>query len=319
MIKPKIVVSRCLGFEKCRYNGETLVSEIIENLKNYVEFITVCPEVEIGLGVPREPVRVAESGGAKHLIQPATGNDYTNQISRWNKEFFEKHKHIDGFILKNRSPTCGIGDVKIYKGLSKTSSAYKGSGFFGEFVLEKFPFHPIEDEGRLLNYEIRDHFLVKLFAFTKFKQVKANKIINELNKFHSENKLLFMAYNQAGLKRLGNILASYNKSSKETVFQEYENEFLKIFMKKAGPGNFINVLQHAFGGMSDNLNGGEKNFFINSLEEYRDERIPLSTVIYLIHSMAVRFNNGYLINQTLLNPYPPDLIKILDSGKKLRR
>ncbi|MDY0362055.1 MAG: DUF523 and DUF1722 domain-containing protein [Desulforegulaceae bacterium] len=319
MIKPKIVVSRCLGFEKCRYNGETLISEIIENLKNYVEFITVCPEVEIGLGVPREPVRVAESGGAKHLIQPATGNDYTNQISKWNKEFFEQHKHIDGFILKNRSPTCGIGDVKIYKGLSKTSSAYKGSGFFGEFVLEKFPFHPIEDEGRLLNYEIRDHFLVKLFAFTKFKQVKANKIINELNKFHSENKLLFMAYNQAGLKRLGNILASYNKSSKETVFQEYENEFLKIFMKKAGPGNFINVLQHAFGGMSDNLNAGEKNFFINSLEEYRDERIPLSTVTYLIHSMAVRFNNGYLINQTLLNPYPPDLIKILDSGKKLRR
>lgn len=319
MIKPKIIVSRCLGFEKCRYNGETILSDIVENLKNFAELITVCPEVEIGLGVPREPVRVAESQGVKHLIQPATDRDYTKEINEWNKKFFDEYKDIDGFILKNRSPTCGIGDVKIYKGLSKTSSAYKGSGFFGEFVLEKFPFHPIEDEGRLLNYEIRDHFLVKLFAFTKFKEIKKNKIINELNKFHSENKLLFMAYNQAGLNRLGKILASYNKSNKESVFEEYEKEFLKIFMRKASSGNFINVLQHAFGGMSANLNAGEKNFFINSLEEYRDERIPLSTVTYLIHSMAVRFNNEYLVNQTLLNPYPPDLIKASDSGKKLRR
>jgi len=319
MIKPRIIVSRCLGFEKCRYNGETISSEIVDALKNHVEFITVCPEFEIGLGVPREPVRVAESQGVKHLIQPATDNDYTKEINDWNKNFFQKYKDIDGFILKNRSPTCGIGDVKIYKGLSKTSSAYKGSGFFGEFVLEKFPFHPIEDEGRLLNYEIRDPFLVKLFAFTKFRQLKQNSTINELNKFHSENKLLFMAYNQAGLKRLGKIIAAYSKSNKETVFEEYENEFVKIFMKRAGAGNFINVLQHAFGGMSDKLSAGEKKFFLNSLEEYRDERIPLTTVSYLIHSMAVRFDNDYLINQTILNPYPSDLIKTSDSGKKLRR
>ncbi|MCB9482213.1 MAG: DUF523 and DUF1722 domain-containing protein [Desulfobacteraceae bacterium] len=319
MIKPKIVVSRCLGFEKCRYNGETIVSEIVEILKKHADFITVCPEVEIGLGVPRDPVRVAESGGVKHLIQPASDKDYTAEINSWNRNFIQKFTDIDGFILKNRSPTCGIGDVKIYKGLSKTSSAYKGSGFFGEYVLDKFPFHPVEDEGRLLNYEIRDHFLVKLFAFTKFKQVKQGRTINDLNKFHSENKLLFMAYNQSGLKRLGKILASYNKSNKEIVFEEYEKEFVKIFSKKAGAGNFINVLQHAFGGMSDKLSSEEKKFFINSLEEFRDERIPLTTVTYLIHSMAVRFNNEYLINQTLLNPYPSDLIKTSDSGKKLRR
>lgn len=319
MIKPQIIVSRCLGFEKCRYNGETIGSDIVETLKKYVEFITVCPEVEIGLGIPRDPVRVAETKGEKHLIQPATEKDFTKEINLWNKNFFEKYKDADGFILKNRSPTCGIKDVKIYKGLSKTSSAYKGSGFFGGFVLEKFPFHPVEDEGRLLNYEIRDHFLVKLFTFTKFKEMKKKNSVNELNKFHSDNKLLFMAYNQAGLRRLGKILASYNKSNKDYVFEEYEKEFLKIFTKNAGTGSFINVLQHAFGGMSDNLLPNEKNFFINSLEEYRDERIPLSTVTYLVHSMAVRFDNKYLINQTLLNPYPQDLIKVSDSGKKLRR
>lgn len=319
MIKPKIIVSRCLGFEKCRYNGETISSEIVEMLKKHAEFITVCPEVEIGLGVPREPVRVAESSGEKYLVQPATDKNFTNEINDWNKNFLLKFKDVDGFILKNRSPTCGIGDVKIYKGLSKTSSAYKGDGFFGGFVLDKFPFHPVEDEGRLLNYEIRDHFLVKLFCFTKFKEIKKQYSINALNKFHSENKLLFMAYNQSGLRRLGKILASFDKSNKENIFNEYENEFLKIFSKKAGPGALINVLLHAFGGMSANLSADEKKFFLNSLEEYRDERIPLSTVTYLIHSMAVRFKNNYLINQTLLDPYPQDLIKTSDSGRKLRR
>lgn len=319
MVKPKIIVSRCLGFDKCRYNGEIIRSETIEMLKEYVEFISVCPEVEIGLGIPREPLRIAESSGEKHLIQPATDKDFTKELNEWNKSFFDKYKDVDGFILKNRSPSCGIKDVRIYKGFSKTSSAYKGSGFFGGFLMEQFPFHPIEDEGRLLNYEIRDHFFVKLFALTKFKEIKKKNIINELNRFHSENKLLFMAYNQTGLRKLGRILASYDKSNKEFVFEEYEKEFLKIFTKKAGIGSFINVLQHAFGGMSDKLSSEEKKFFLNSLEEYRDERIPLTTVSYLILSMSVRFKNEYLINQTLLNPYPQDLIKISDSGKKLRR
>jgi uncharacterized protein YbgA (DUF1722 family)/uncharacterized protein YbbK (DUF523 family) len=319
MLKPKIVVSRCLGFDNCRYNGQSVPSEIVELLKNYVEFVTVCPEVEIGLGVPRDPVRAAESEGKKVLFQPASQKDFTQEITSWNSEFLKKYEDIDGFILKNRSPSCGIGDVKVYKGLSNSAGAYKGSGLFGGFVLENFGGYPVEDEGRLLNYDIRDHFLVKLYAFTKFKNLKKNIKINDLNKFHSENKLVFMAYNQSRLKNLGRILANHEKKTEKEVFDLYEKEFFTIFDKPAKPGAFINVLQHAFGGLSENLTSAEKKFFLNSLEEYRDERIPLSTVTYLIHSLAVRFNNTYLINQTLLNPYPSDLLKTSDSGKKVRR
>lgn len=320
MSKPKIVVSKCIGFENCRYNGQSVPSDFVEILKNHVEYICVCPEVEIGLGIPRDPVRVAEVDGKKLLYQPATEKDLTAEINGWNEKFFKEYGYdIDGFILKNRSPSCGIGDVKVYTGLSKSARAVKGSGFFGGFVNEKYPFYPIEDEGRLTNFEIRDHFLVKLFIFSKFKNVKKTQNIGKLIQFHSENKLLLMAYNQEKLKKLGQILANHERNNTKDVFEMYEELFFQAFEKRAKASAFINVLQHAFGGLSENLSKEEKVFFLNSLEEYRDERIPLSTVTYLIHSMAVRFKNEYLLSQSLLNPYPYDLLKTSDSGKKIRR
>ena len=319
MRKPRVVVSRCLGFDNCRYNGQSLPNDFIEILKDYVEFVTVCPEVEIGLGTPRDPVRAALVKDEKILYQPASEKQFTREINEWCENFYNENSEVDGFILKNRSPSCGTGDVKVYTGLSKSAKPIKGSGLFGGFVLDNFSMYPVEDEGRLTNFEIRDHFLIKLYSLTKFKEIKKTGSMKELIKFHTDNKLLFMSYNQTGLKKLGQILANHENKSKKEVFDLYEENFLNVFSKKAKTTSVINVLYHAFGGVSDNLNKGEKKFFIDSVEEYRDERIPLSTVTYLIHSLAIRFGNEYLISQSLLNPYPKDLMSTSDSGKKIRR
>jgi len=313
LIKPKVVVSRCLGFDHCRYNGQVVEDFFIEKLKNHVEFITVCPEVEIGLGIPRDPIRIIQLDNKLSLVQPNTDKNITREMESFIDDYLSRLSDIDGFILKNRSPSCGILDVKIYKGNSVLSS--KGAGFFGSKVVSEFPFSAIEDEGRLKNFTIREHFLIKLFAIARFRNIKKSNSIGELVAFQTENKLLFMAYNDARFRKLGKIVANHEKLSFRQVAELYEQELILLFRRQAKYTGLINAIQHAFGGFSDNLSKEEKMYFLNNVEEYRDERIPLSTVTHLLMSSAIRFNNRYLMNQTLLNPYPKELNDITDSGK----
>ena len=166
-VKPVVVVSKCLGFAHCRFNGLTISSHTVDKLKPHVDFKPVCPEVEIGLGVPRDPIRVVKEAGKLRLLQPATGNDVTGKMTEFAESFLGAVEDADGFILKSRSPSCGIKDVKMYSDMEKRSSGVRGSGFFGGAVIDKFPNLPVEDEGRLTNFRIREHFLTKLFTIAR--------------------------------------------------------------------------------------------------------------------------------------------------------
>jgi uncharacterized protein YbgA (DUF1722 family)/uncharacterized protein YbbK (DUF523 family) len=287
----------------------------VEKLKPYVEFLPICPEVEIGLGTPRDPIRVVQVDGKKQLYQPSTNKFFTDDALSFNEEYLSSLKEIDGFILKNRSPSCGQGDVKIYQGIEKSAMAEKGSGFFGGAVKDKFPMTAIEDEGRLKNFQIREHFITKLYTIARFREIRSEPKMGALVDFHSKHKLLLLAYNQTHYRMCGRIVANHNKLKPAQVYNEYEIELAHILRKIPRFTAIINTLQHAFGWISDGLSAEEKTFFLNSIEEYRDERIPLSAVIRLIHGAAIRFNNSYLQNQVFLNPYPADLIEITDSGK----
>jgi len=172
--KPVVVVSKCLGFDHCRWNGLIIHSTVIESLKELVNFVTLCPEVEIGLGVPRDPIRLIRQKGEIKLVQPTTGRDYTKTMSDFVNSYLSGLERVDGFILTEKSPSCGTRRVKIYPGPGRVPVIERGSGFFGGAVMEKFPNLPIEDEGRLNNYKIREHFLTRLFAaFSSRKRRKA--------------------------------------------------------------------------------------------------------------------------------------------------
>ncbi len=170
--KPIVVISKCLELEACRYNGQVIPDDFVKKLKPHVTFLPSCPEVEIGLGVPREPVRIISVKGQNKLIQPATGKDLTDIMLRFADKFLNSLEEVDGFILKSRSPSCGIKDVKVYQGIEKGAATGKSTGFFAGKVLEMFPGLAIEDEGRLRNFKIREHFLTKLFALASFRNVK---------------------------------------------------------------------------------------------------------------------------------------------------
>jgi uncharacterized protein YbbK (DUF523 family) len=170
-VRPKVFVSRCLGFDTCRWNGVTIQNRFVEKLKTYVDFIHECPEVEVGLGVPRSPVRIVLKDDVEHLIQLDTQRDVTQDMCSFSKRVLDSVEGVNGFILKDRSPSCGIKDVKVYSGIDKNNSIRRTSGLFAQAVLSRFPGLAIETEGRLSNFTIREQFLTKLFSQARFRSI----------------------------------------------------------------------------------------------------------------------------------------------------
>lgn len=312
---PKVVVSKCLEFDHVRYNGELIPDKVVQRLKPYVQFLPVCPEVEIGLGVPRDVIRIVRSGEEERLMQPASGEDLTEAMTTFSKGFLDSLTDVDGFLLKNRSPTCGTQDVKVYDKLEKSPVVGKTKGLFAQEVLHTYPGLAIEEEGRLKNFRIREHFFTKLFTLAKFRELKGNPTMKGLVNSHSENKYLFMTYNQKTLKEMGRIVANHEKHSIEEVFEAYEEKLQWMFRRAPNRKSNMNVCQHIMGYFKNELTKAEKDFFMAELEKFYNEKIPLSTIIAILKSWVVRFDNEYLLQQTYFNPYPEELVEISDSGK----
>lgn len=313
--KPRIVVSKCLGFAKCRYNGDVIKDEFIENLTPYVEYITLCPEVEIGLGTPRKSIRLIKEDGKLELYQPGTEEIYTKEMNDYTEETLNSLEDIDGFILKGRSPSCGIKDVKVYNGRGKAPVLEKDAGIFGKAVLEKFSHLPIEEEGRLTNLKIREHFLTKLYTMKRFKEVEKMGKMKDLVKFHGDNKYLFMAYDQNKSRDLGRIVANHEKLAFEEVVKKYKEGLSSILETTPKYTNYINSLMHMFGYFSDHLNEDEKKFILDSFDKYRQDKVHLSVPVNLLKTYVLRFKDKNLVNQTIWEPFPDELLDIADTGK----
>jgi len=314
-VRPKIFCSKCLGFSACRWNGEIISDGFVDSLKSYVDFLTECPEEAIGLGVPRDPIRIVRGKNGYRLRQLNTGKDITGEMKKFSKDRILSMDEIDGFILKDRSPSCGLKDVKVYKDLEPGSPVGKTNGFFAEEVSRVFGHLPVETEMRLTNFNLREDFLTKIFLLAKFRRLKASPGMNALVKFHSDNKLLIMAYSQKELKALGRITANHDRRHITDVVRDYG---VHLYGALGGVSRYtsnINVMMHASGYFSKKLSSDEKMFFLNTLEEYRREQVPLSVPVSLLRSYIVRFNEEYLMGQSYFEPYPPVFIKVRDSGK----
>lgn len=312
--RPQVVVSRCLEFDECRYNGLKIGSPVIKAMQEYVDFLPVCPEVEIGLGIPREAIRLAEVDGSIRLIKSMSGEDHTVAMQEFCEHYLHNLPVIHGFILKSRSPSCGIKEVKVYPGPGKVPSKHSSAaGFFSNRVLELFGDLAIEDEGRLTNLPIREHFLTKLFTLAEFNEIPHK--MGALVDFHARNKYLFMAYNQTELKKAGTVVANHQKLPVEQLFQLYRSSLLRILSRPARISTNINVLMHLLGYFSKLLSAEEKAYFLDQLEKFRNRQIPAVALTSIIYSWIIRFKNDYLKPQTYFQPFPLQLLDVHDSGK----
>lgn len=313
--RPTLVMSKCLEIEACRYNGQLVRAPAVLALMPFVDLQPICPEVEIGLGIPRDPIRLVALQGVTRLVQPTTERDVTTAMQEFNDRFLGALTDIDGFVLKSRSPSCGIKDTKIYSGDEGSQPSSRGPGMFGGAVLEGFPAAAVEDEGRLTNFRIRHHFLTKLFINAALRGVRDSGRMAELVQFHAEQKLTLMAHHQERMRSLGRIVANPERRPFAEVIAAYRDTLSAALERPARSTSNINVLQHAFGYFSKELAGPEKRHFLELLEEYRIGRAPLSSPLALIQSWIARFDEPYLRQQRYFEPYPRDLMDLRDSGR----
>ena len=313
--KPTIVVSKCLGFCHCRYDGATINDKFVERLKDHVNYITVCPEVAIGLGVPRKTIRLVVENDQIDLYQPATDKVFTDEMNTYSQEFLDSLGEVHGFLMKGRSPSCGPKNVKVYLGKKQATGSIKGTGLFAARVIEQYPHLAIEEEGRLMNYAIREFFLDKVYTFFRFEQMKKENTMKALIKFHANNKYLLMAYNQTRLRELGKIVGNNDRKPLNEVLEAYKESLGLAFARLPRKTNYINVFMHMFGHFSDNLTAKEREFILDLFDKYRHDKIHLTVLINLLKTYAIKYEQTYLLEQTIWATYPEDLLDISDSAR----
>jgi len=309
-VRPKIVISKCIEFDHCRYDGSLIPSDFVKALKPYVDFRPVCAEMEIGLGVPRSSIRIVSVNGEPRLIQPATGLDVTERMMDFSDHFLSSLSDVDGFILKFRSPSCGMKDIRVYSSAANGVAVSKTSGFFGGSVVNKFPDMAIEDEGRLRNFNIREHFLIKLFALASFREVRNSGDVSDLIRFQEINKFLLTAHSQKETKLLGKIVANQEGLDFEKQAAFYREHMAQALKRPPKTSSRANVLMHLLGYFKDQLTFKEKEHFIASVGKYKDRKIPFSGPLAMLQSWAIRFGQDYVKNQTIFEPFPEDLIEL---------
>jgi len=307
MAKPNIVVSRCF-VEAVRYNGARISSAFVDKLRDFANFITVCPEVDIGLGAPRLPVRLVQLQDRLHMLQQRTERDITDRMCGFADAFLSGLKDIDGFILKAGSPSCGIASVKIYDSTEKKPAIRRDRGLFAGMVRERYPFLPVESEGRIEDPDIRGNFLSAVFALAELRNRK-REIISQgkLVDFHTGFKLLLMAYSQSRMRVLGKIVANHDGVPFHVMMERYENEFRETLAGRAGRKSHVNVLQHAFGYFSGQITGDERKRFLSLLQRYRNGDIPLDFLLEIVRVYIARTGDEYLMRQRYFAPYPEEL------------
>ena len=228
-------------------------------------------------------------------------------MNEFAEDFLSKIGDVDGFILKSKSPSCGIKDVKIYPKGSKYSIIKNGSGIFSKKIINSYSNIPIEDEGRLKNYVIRDEFLTRIFTINNLKS--SNDIID----FHNKNLILLKSYSENMVNELTNII---NKDKINDIdIDLYKNKVHEILCNKRTKINKLNTVKTIFEKYKDKLSQSEIENYEKLLKLYENQKIPHSALLVAIKIYAIRFNDEDLLNQTFFNPYPESLISISDSGK----
>lgn len=299
--KPVLLVSKCLGHQNCRWNGTIVECPTLHRLEPFVELMTVCPEVEIGLGTPRDPINVHKMNGELKLLQPSTGCDLTEEMETFSNSFLSNLPFIDGFILKSRSPSCGYKNTKIYY----DDDFYRGSGFFAIAAEEFFPNRPIINEGCLEKRHCLENFLTQVYTWARFRKQKES--ISQISCFHKNNKLLLITHDKDKTKKLEEIL----ERSGTLDIGEYEETLGEIIGKKPKrAGNYLALL-YGLKILQDGLTEGQIEDFKLLLEGYKGYEVPLIVCLRQLEKLAATYENHHLLNQTFLRPYPLELTQNL--------
>jgi len=306
----RLGISSCLLGAKVRFDGGHKRDRYLTDvLGEWFDWVAVCPELDIGLGVPRPTIRLVEGDENPRLVEPKSGEDLTERMEVYSHQKVDElmAKDLDGYILKRASPTCGMERVKVYTEAGMPLKS--GAGVFARILLDKWPNLPVEEEGRLNDPMLRARFIEHVFCRHRWRMlVKRGLGRRSLIEFHTAHKLLLRAHNEAGYRRLGKIVASAGTIPDAEMFQAYEDEFHNVLKNRATRKRHANVLYHVLGYLKKALDPFEKQEAVALIEDYRNELVPLIVPITLLRHHIAKHNIGYMKGQLYLEPHPRELM-----------
>ncbi len=305
----RIGISTCILGENVRFDGGHKRDRFVtDTLGQFLEFVPVCPEVECGLGIPRESMRLVGDPESPRLMTNRTKIDHTERMITWAQKRVRELEKEDlcGFIFKSRSPSSGMERVRVYN--EKGIPAKTGVGMFARIFMEHFPLLPVEEDGRLHDIRLRENFIERIFALKRWRDLLGEKKSRgRLVAFHTQHKLLILSHSQKHSRILGKLVAAAKSISPKQLYPQYQALFLEALKLKTTVKKNINVLQHMMGYFKKQLSADEKQELLETFDQYREGYIPLIVPLTLISHYVRKYDQPYLKQQVYLNPHPVEL------------
>ena len=306
----RIGVSSCLLGNAVRYDGgHKRDGFLVETFGRYVDWVPVCPEVELGLGIPRPTLRLERAGDDVRLVMPTRGEDYTAAMRAYAEKRVARlgADELCGYVLKKDSPSCGMERVKVYDG--NRAPLRRGRGLFAAALLRRFPNLPVEEEGRLNDPVLRENFVERVFAYRRLRQFFAARWrMGDLVALHTAHKLQLMAHAPQAYAALGRLVAGATSVGRAEVQASYETAVMRALAIHATRPRHVNVLQHIVGYFKQSLDADGKRELLALIADYRAGVLPLVVPLTLIRHYVRRFNITYLAGQVYLEPHPKELM-----------
>lgn len=305
----KVGISACLLGEPVRFNGGHKESRLCsETLARHFEFVPVCPEVAIGLGTPRQPIRLVGDPDHPRAVGSVHAElDVTDALSAYGRQVATELHDICGFVLMQKSPSCGMERVKVYQANGHPIEG-GGSGLFAHALMQARPDLPIEEDGRLNDPVLRENFLTRIFAYAEWQRLVASGVTRKaLVEFHSRYKYQLMATDPVQYKALGRLVATVGKQPLEAFAPSYFSQLMAALKKTASRGTHTNVLQHLSGYLKRDLGTQDKQELQRLIDQYREGVVPLVVPMTLLKHHFRRHPDRYVATQVYLQPHPEDL------------
>jgi len=304
----KIGVSSCLLGNKVRFDGGHKHDRYITGvLSNYFTFVPVCPEVECGLSIPREAMRLTGDIENPTLVTNKTGIDHTERMNSWaSKKVVElERENLCGFIFKNRSPSSGMERVKVYDKNNVPRAI--GVGLFAKAFMTHFPLLPVEEEGRLHDILLRENFIESIFVYRRWRDVLDKPSSAALVDFHTRHKLLLMAHSEKHCRAMGKMIAQAGSLDPGELINQYQESLMAAMRLKPTLKKHVNVLMHMMGYFKKQISPDEKQELLTVLNQFRQGIVPLIVPITLLNHYIRKYDQPYLKVQYYLNPHPLEL------------
>lgn len=306
----RLGVASCLLGSQVRFDGGHKRDRFVTDLLGrFVEWVPVCPEVEVGMGTPRPALRLVDEGDGVRMVEIESGRDHTRRMKEFAARRVRALRELElcGYVLKKNSPSCGMTRVKVFgaKGVPRRD----GRGLYASALMQAYPHVPVEEEGRLNDPVLRENFIERVFAYRRLRELfRGRWTRGQVVDFHTAHKLQLLAHSPVAFRELGRVVAAVKRTPRAAFRSKYEAGFMAALARVAPRGRNANVLQHAAGHLKKSLDSASRSELAELIHDYRKGLVPLVVPVTLIGHHVRRHDVDSLSGQVFLEPHPRELM-----------